>query len=275
MAMDSPTKKRCLLKLSYSKLHAIPQPVDCQFDLRWLHQVRTLATSAIPSSSMLKQDYILRLIEQVGKAFARLMDRAKTEKPAVVHQELDDALKDLTGLSFEVLDSLPLPSILTILDSHADPDPARLLAIAECSFVRAQLADETGQANTAFRARVTSLTLYLEALALFRHEAVAGAEKRAESLLLDLESVELPQETVVRLFRFRAITGRFADAENVLFDMIERRPSDQSLIEEGRRFYQSLLDMHDAVLENGNLPRSEVIESLGELEQLSEIAPGP
>lgn len=217
---------------------------------------------------MLKQDYILRMIEQVGKAFARLMARARTEEPAVVHQELEETLKDMTGLSFDVLDSLPLPTVLTILDSHSDPDPARLLAIAECSFVRARLADGDQQAATAHRARVTALTLYLEALTLFRHEAVAEAEGRAEELMTILEGFDLPHETTLRLFRFRSATGRFADAENALFELIQSRPADQGLVEEGLKFYQHLLSLDDGELQAGSLPRSEVLESLEELQDL-------
>ncbi len=218
---------------------------------------------------MLKQDYILRMIEQLAQAVGRLMARVRTEDPAVVRQELDEALKDLTGLSFDVLDSLPLPAVLSILDSHSEPNPARILAIAECSFVRAQLADATGHTDTGLRARVTALTLYLEALTLFRHEAVAPAQKRAEGLISDLETVDLPQETVLRLFRFRAATGRFADAENALFELLERDLASPNAIGEGQAFYRRLLTLDDAELEAGNLPRDEVIDGLAELEAAS------
>jgi len=220
---------------------------------------------------MLKQDYILRLIEQVGQALRRVTGKIQTEDPATVEQDLDEALTDLTGLSFEVLDSLPLSSILSVLDSHSEPNPARILAIAECSFVRAKIADAADHPDTALRARVTGLTLYLEGLTLFRHEAVADAEARAEEMILALRSIDLPQETVVRLFRFRAATGRFADAENALFEILERRPAPPKLIDEGTAFYRHLLSLSDEELEAGNLPRDEVAEGLEDLEKILRI----
>ncbi len=225
---------------------------------------------------MLKQDYILRMIEQLAQALRRVMARVKTENPAVVHHELEEALKDLTGLSFDVLDSLPLPAILTILNSYADPDPARILAIAECSFVRARLADADDKADTAFRARVTALTLYLEAFSLFRHEALAEAESRAEELIAELKTIDLPGETVLRLFRYRAATGRFGDAENALFELIERDLAGNDVIDEGKAFYRRLLTLPAADLEKGNLPHDEVIDGLAELEAFcdpSELSP--
>lgn len=231
-------------------------------------RARPSSPTAIPFAPMLKQDYILRLIEQVSQAFGRLTARVRTGDPALVRQEVDEALKDLTGLSFDVLDSLPLPAVLTILDSHSEPNPARILAIAECSFVRAQLADAVDQSELALRTRVTALTLYLEALTLFRHEAVAAAERRTEELIADLETVDLPPETVLRLFRFRAATGRFADAENALFELLERDFAGPEVIGEGQTFYRRLLTLDDTELEAGNLPRDEVVDGLAELEAL-------
>jgi hypothetical protein len=216
---------------------------------------------------MLKQDYILRLIEQVAQALRLVAGSIKTEEPAVAQQDLDEALMDLTGLTFDLLDSLPLASVLTILDSHSEPNPARILAIAECSFVRAQLAEASNRSDLALRVRVTALTLYLEALTLFRHEAVADAEARAEELILAFQSFDLPRETVLRLFRFRTTTGRFADAENALFDLLEREPKAPDLLEEGTTFYRRLLTLTDVDLEAGNLPRDEVTEGLEELER--------
>ena len=218
---------------------------------------------------MLRQDYILRMIQQLAQAVARLTARARTEDPAVVYAELHEALKDLTGLDFDVLDSLPLASVLQVLEADNDPNPARVLAIAECSFIRARLADATDQKDTALRARVMALTLYLETFTLFRHEALAQAENRAEHLLTEFEAIDLPRDTILRLFRYRAATGRFAEAENALFDLVERGLASSAVIDEGRAFYRRLLDLEDEQLAAGELPRDEVIDGLAELEAAS------
>ena len=209
------------------------------------------------------------MIQQLAQAIGRLTARARTEDPAVVHAEVDEALKDLTGLDFDVLESLPLAAVLQVLEADSEPNPARILAIAECSFVRARLADATDQIDTALRARVMALTLYLETFTLFRHEALAQAETRAEELLTDLEAIDLPRDTVLRLFRYRSATGRFAEAENALFHLVERDVANAAVIEEGLAFYRRLLDLDNAQLEAGDLPRDEVIDGMAELEAAS------
>lgn len=215
---------------------------------------------------MLRQDYILRMIQQLAQAIGRLTAKARTEEPAIVHAELNEALKDLTGLDFDVLDSLPLASVLQVLEADNDPNPARILAIAECSFVRARLADTIDQNDISLRARVMALTLYLETFTLFRHEALTEAENRAEDLLTDLEAVDLPRDTILRLFRYRSATGRFDEAENALFDLVDRGLANSAVIDEGRTFYRRLLDLEDTQLAAGKLPRDEVIDGLAELE---------
>lgn len=218
---------------------------------------------------MIRQDYILRMIQQLAQAVARLTAKVRTEETAVVHAELHEALKDLTGLDFDVLDSLPLAAVLQVLEADNEPNPARILAIAECSFLRARLADAADQNETALRARVMALTLYLETFNLFRHEALAEAENRAEHLLIDLETVDLPRDTILRLFRYRSSTGRFAEAENALFDLVERGLANTAVIDEGRAFYERLIEFEDTQLAAGGLPRDEVLDGMAELEAAS------
>lgn len=208
------------------------------------------------------------MIEQLAQAFRRLSGRIKTDEPAEVRRDLDESLKEMTGLDFNVLDSLPMSSVLEVFGSHAEPDPARTLAVADCSYVRAQLSDLQHQPELSLRSRVMALTMYLEALSIFRHELMAPAEVRLEALVKELKNVDLPHETALRLFRYRAGSGRFADAENALFDILESRSFDRGMVEEGKVFYQHLLSLPDSELEGGNLPRAEVIEALSELEGL-------
>ena len=215
---------------------------------------------------MLKQDYINRLIEQMAQVFARLVGRARTDQPCEVRKDLDETLMELTGLDFQVLEALPLASVLGVFGAHSEPDPARTLAVAECSFIRAELADREGRSDQAERARVLAATLYLETFLYLRSEHTSAAQERMDKVLNVLGNRELPFETELRLFRFRAREGRMAEAEDSLFAMLEARRDDRGLVEEGRAFYHRLLELSDDELERGNLPRDEVIEGLAELD---------
>ena len=74
---------------------------------------------------MLRHDYILRLISQIGRAVARLMGRMKTAHPEEFESELDTALKEFSGLGFGLLDTLSLKSLLEILQTDGETDQGR------------------------------------------------------------------------------------------------------------------------------------------------------
>ncbi len=214
---------------------------------------------------MLKQDYILRLVAQLARAVAGLVARVKSESPEAVEQDLDAVLRELSGLGFDLLDGLSLEALLAVLDAGGERDPARCLAIAELSALRAELDERAGRGEAALARRVTAATLFLEAFLAFRHEALAASEARLESLLATLADYELPAPTLLRLLRFRAAQGRFAAAEDVLFELLERGLGGVELVAEGRAFYTALLARSDDELAAGRLPRAEVREGLAAL----------
>ena len=60
-------------------------------------------------------------------------------------------------------------------------------------------------------------------------------------------------------------TAAIAQAEDVLFHLLEDHPGDESILEAGLSLYDRLLQLSDFKLQSGGLPRDEVEESLAEL----------
>lgn len=214
---------------------------------------------------MLKQDYVLRMIDQLARAVGRLVARMRQEDREKVEESIGNTLEELTGLRFDLLDTLSLEALLKILEVDGERDPARCLAIAEMCLLRSELDRKDGFETKASNLQVRALTLFLEALFVFRHAALAPTEERVERLVADLGVFDLPPETLIRLFRYRASQGRFADAEDALFELVGRGLDDDGPRAEGRAFYERLLTLDDATLEAGRLPRDEVEEALADL----------
>ena len=59
--------------------------------------------------------------------------------------------------------------------------------------------------------------------------------------------------------------GRFGDAEDTLFEGLERDDAPESLVEAAVAFYRRLLDRDDEGLDSGGLPRDEVEAGLAEV----------
>ena len=211
---------------------------------------------------MLRHDYILRLISQIARVVARMMGKMKTADPEEFENEIDSALKELSGLRFSLLDSLSLKSLLDILLTDGEIDPGRCLAIAELSALRAELDASEGHHDSAAQRRMMASVLYLEAFLIFRHESLNPAVARMEETLTKIKPYDLPEELLIRLFRFRAANGDFAAAEDALYEMLDRDIGGPKLRGEASRFYDQLLTLSDEELEAGRLPRVEVLEGL-------------
>ena len=64
---------------------------------------------------------------------------------------------------------------------------------------------------------------------------------------------------------FAELAGRFDDAEDALFKVLELAGDNPDVIQRGMRFYDALLSRSDTELEEGGLPREEVEDSRREL----------
>jgi hypothetical protein len=214
---------------------------------------------------MLRQDYIIRQIEQLVRFVARLLRLLRQESDQQVGDEIDSGLRNLSGLSLELINTLSLRGLLDMMRSGEKTDVFRCLAVAELLAIHAEVTSRRGDDRSALTARVKALTLYLEALVTFRHPALAEPEDRARRLIRLLSDIELPRETMIRICRYYLSVGRFADAEDILFEMIESGSGGPATVTEGISMLEGLLERSDSELEAGNLPRDEVEEALEQL----------
>jgi CheY-like chemotaxis protein len=87
----------------------------------------------------------------------------------------------------------------------------------------------------------------------------------AERLAARAAALDLPSRQRMDLCRLQEAVGRYADAEDSLFEVIDGDPDDGAAVDQGIAFYQRLLAKEDADLEAGGLPRDEVRAALAEL----------
>jgi hypothetical protein len=214
---------------------------------------------------MLRQDYIIRQIEQLVRFVARLLRLLKQQSAQQAGDEIDLGLRNLSGLSLELIKTLSLRGLLDMMRSGDKTDVFRSLAVAELLNIHAEVCQRRGADRAALTARVKALTLYMEALISFRHPALAEPEIRAQELIGLLSEVELPRDTAIRICRYYLAIGRFADAEDLLFEMIETGTGGSATVTEGVAMLEGLLERSDSELEAGNLPRDEVEEALQQL----------
>jgi hypothetical protein len=213
---------------------------------------------------MIRQDYILRMIEQLRRVLASITALKEQRRWQEVTGTLDEQFRQLVGASAAEAVGLSDAELM-----------ARLLQGESTQFVRDKtrfliaLFKEAGDAAAAQDHKEESRTFYLKGLDLLlglgsdaeTPDFVPGVEIFLSALADD----PLPARTQATLMRHYEQTGAFAKAEDVLFDLLETDPESVAIVNFGIAFYERLRSQSDTALANGNLPRQEVEAGLAEL----------
>ncbi len=202
------------------------------------------------------------MIEQLARFLQRalLMKEAKEYHESVA--EIKKAGKIFLGLNPESMDSLSDRDLIQLWRVGQDLDAERCALAAQIFKAEGEIYEDLGSAEKAAASFEKSLGLLTETIN-FLKEKIPGELISSVDFLtshLDLDSIPLPLHE--KLFTTYATIGRFAKAEDLLFDIIEEDPA---FIAQGRQFYERLLKRTDAELIDGNLPREEVLQSLSQL----------
>ncbi|HZD67783.1 MAG TPA: DUF6483 family protein [Actinomycetes bacterium] len=210
---------------------------------------------------MYQRDYLMRQIEQAARAVAAILRKALGGDPDEALSMLDEAYQPLLGISSRVVSTLTDEQLISLLVSGSSPDLRRVVSVLEAVKAEADVHGMRGDEQAA-------ATGYRRALGLAAY--LAGHSDRldgqlAADLVERVGGLDLTAHQRLGLARVLEDLGRYADAEDALFEAIEAVPDDARPTDTGIMFYQRLLARDDGELEAGDLPRDEVKAGLAEL----------
>jgi hypothetical protein len=209
-----------------------------------------------------QRDYLMRQIEQAARVVAVILKKALGGDPDEALGMFDEAYQPLLGISARVASTLTDEQLVSLLTSGSSPDIRRVAAALNVVKAEADvhaLRGEQKAAASRYR-RALSLAGYVAG-----HSDGLLEDEQTTDLVERVEGLELSAEQRLSLARVLETLGRYADAEDVLFEVIDDKPDEAGPIDAGILFYQRLLARDDNELEAGNLPREEVKVSLAEL----------
>ena len=212
----------------------------------------------------LKDDFIQRSIEQLAEVIRALLRLQSSESLQQAEKAIAEAYEKHAASSADLFRQLPTDQLLSIISSVGKVDKEKAYLFASLFYAEAELQKA--------KAEPVSISLQLKALDLFLEAAIDDVDaddvhQRIEHLEAELADFVLPPATELRRFDYAQYSGRFADAESLLFELIGTDESTKEfLLSKGRAFYQRLLAMKDLELEKGGLPRDEVEEGRLEFE---------
>jgi hypothetical protein len=216
---------------------------------------------------MMNKDYILRIVERLGRALAIILQLREFNKYEEALIYIDDLLLQTVGLTSSFINSITDEMLIQALS------PLGELNLDKCLWVAALLKaegdvyrDQNNQTECYYR-YLKSLNLFLEAQ--FHERALCQAQFYTETdeLLRFLSDYELPARTRRKLIGYYELTGHYAKAEDILFDLLEVDARNPLLRQEAEAFYTRLLAQSEYDLQAGHLSREEVLEGLAQLQE--------
>jgi tetratricopeptide (TPR) repeat protein len=204
----------------------------------------------------------MRQIEQVGQLLAHILGLAKGGRGDEALGMFDEAYKPLLGVGTGVVAVLDDAQLVDLLTSGSNPDMRRVALALQLLKAEADLYAGIGQMPEA-AARYRRAIALAGCLAA-RSERLLDVDL-AGDLLARAEELELSVSQRLRLARVLEALGRYADAEDAMFELIDEHPDDPEPVEQAIAFCQRLRPLEPERLAAGGLPLEEVNATLAEL----------
>lgn len=213
---------------------------------------------------MFRKDYLLRLVEEMTQLIAKVYGLKQQGKTTEALWEIDELLTRQFRLNSKLLRSLSAADIVQLFRTSGVLEADRLSNAARLMEEEARLCLDSERRDEGLLLLAKVLHLYLTAFLNDANTKFWDLSRRIDDTAEDLRSLRLSEETERLLWVYFERAGRYAEAENSLFRLLERENFD---FREGSLFYERLLNVSPDELERGGLPLAEVHEGFAELKR--------
>ena len=221
---------------------------------------------------MLTKDYLMRMIDTLVKALAKLIFLKDAKDYNAALAELNNITKEFFGLDLNFIDNISDKQLFDLIGKNELLLPGNCYVFGVLMKEEGELFEIQGSKNRAINLYERSFSLFIEGLKNSPTIIEPDHLNKINLLILKLNEFEITIDTEEKLFFFYEFTGNYANAEDVIYNLIEY---DDTYIDKGVQFCERLLDKSDEELIGGNLPREEVEESLTSLRERLKLKNNP
>lgn len=227
---------------------------------------------------MIRRDYLVRMIQELTQALARILFLKKAQNYARGLQEIESVLSRFWNLTTNQIKTFSVDQWIEQCRQEEGPMGEKLVALADLLHEQGELygldakaaqsspLDQPPSTEAEIDSRHSlsaALGLYLEAAATPGTIISVDLLEKITQLIGRAEDWPLPSEVLKRLVSYYETRGMLPKAEDALFDWLDT--GDPNAIKEGLAFYARLALKSDSELDRSGLPRNEVAEGRSEV----------
>ena len=216
-------------------------------------------------------DYLKRMIEQFGEFLLAIKRLAEGEHYAEALEQIDAAFKESLGMDSKFINEAPLDYLVLMTSVGRVGDVDKTMVLADLLNAEAEVYEMQGDYAQSNRRYQVALDVLATVASRLAHkptdEHIERIDQFVSKLSEDDSSGGVSFESKASLFKIYERVGRFDQAEDILYEMLDEVVADdESMVgQSGIAFYERLLKLSDYELETGGLPLAEVQEGLSEL----------
>lgn len=208
----------------------------------------------------------MRMIEQLVKVLSKILLNKKTENYEEAFKNIDSAFKNIIGLDYNLISSLSVKDIISLLGIYKDDGSESIKYIIIARLLKEGIEIKklsNSEELISIYDYQKILHLYLEGILNNQDQETSLAEYYSDVKVVVKEiDDDIPEDIRFKLFQFYEFIGEYNKARDELFKL--RAVSYPNIKDEGTKFYRNLAKLSDRDLQRGNISKNDVAKGLAE-----------
>lgn len=212
---------------------------------------------------MLKRNLTAELVGKFREALAKIQEYKQEGNNEEALNVIDNTLKALFRLGSKFFKSFSDENLIDMIKTDGTINADKCIMMAKLLEEEAAIIEALGDTNEAFFINLKSLNLFLEAY-LNKDENcdLQNFFSDIDIIIEKINDYKVPLVLQSKMIDYYLKTQNYDKAEDILYEMLEDNNFNKDTLQKGISFYESLLTKTEEDLENGNLSKEEVSESL-------------
>ncbi|WP_039657980.1 DUF6483 family protein [Clostridium tyrobutyricum] len=216
---------------------------------------------------MLKRD----ITNELAENFINYLNKLEIEKNNNDYNKslaiIDSAFKDIFKLGIKFFNSLSNENLIDMTSTNGKPSADKCIMMAKLFEEEAKILEFQNKLDDSFYINQKSLNIFLDT---YNAENDTCTLKKFFSDIPDiidrLIEYKLPTSLEIKIRDYYAMENKFDKADNVAYEILEESNYENQIVHETLNFYKKLLSQQDSLLTKGGITKSEIEESIRDLE---------